>query len=172
LKNILIIPGSLRTDSSSYKVINEIIGRLNTATTCTVYDKTRILPHFNDDSQIPEVVSEFRLRIMAADLVIICTPEYAFGVPGTLKNALDWTVGSGEFLDKPVALITASSVGERGHESLQHILGALSARLTPESTLLISAIRSRFGENGKLKDENVRQSIDLFCNEVIRRLQE
>ena len=58
-----------------------------------LFDGVGNLPHFNDSDEVDPRVEEFRTKIKTADAVLICTPEYAFGVPGSLKNALDWTVG-------------------------------------------------------------------------------
>lgn len=69
------------------------------------------LPHFNPDDDTdspPASVANWRSCLQSADAVAICSPEYAHGVPGVLKNALDWVVGSGEFMYKPVAIINAS----------------------------------------------------------------
>ncbi len=79
------------------------------------------MPHFNPDldtEEPPGTVKDLRRRLKESDGVLICTPEYVFGVPGALKNAIDWAVSSGEFSDKPTALITASLGGEKAHESL------------------------------------------------------
>jgi chromate reductase, NAD(P)H dehydrogenase (quinone) len=170
LKKIFILPGSLRERSSSHLLIDEIVSRLRTRATCQVYDGTGALPHFNDQPETPEQVRLFKEEIRGSDAVLICTPEYAFGVPGTLKNALDWTVGSGEFVGKPVVLITASSDGRRGHQALQDILTAISAELHPETTVLIPGIRSRFDGAGKLKDGELRQVLDTLCQSIIERL--
>jgi chromate reductase, NAD(P)H dehydrogenase (quinone) len=79
------------------------------------------LPCFDpdlDNENIPKIVSELRSKIRKADGIIICTPEYAMGVPGSLKNLIDWCVGSGEINYKPFALITASLSGQKAHISL------------------------------------------------------
>ena len=114
------------------------------------------LPHFNDSEEVPTAVVDFRDKVRRADAVLICTPEYAFGVPGSLKNALDWTVGSGEFVDKPVGLITASSQGEKGHAALLLILKAISANVVDEASLLISFVRAKLDGEGNVKDQSVR----------------
>lgn len=73
-----------------------------------IYNDLGDLPHFDDEED--DKVNEWRKQINEADGIFICTPEYAFGVQGSLKNALDWTVGTGDLYEKPVGLITASSV--------------------------------------------------------------
>jgi NAD(P)H-dependent FMN reductase len=113
-------------------------------------------------------VLDFREQLRQADAVIICTPEYAFGVPGSLKNALDWTVGSGEFINKPVALITASSQGEKGHAALLLILTAISARVIEKSSFVISFIRAKLNEKGEFKDPQTRTSLQFAIDTLIQ----
>ena len=119
------------------------------------YQGVGALPHFNDPEQAPDPVLSFRASIREADAVLICTSEYAFGVPGSLKNALDWTVSSGEFIDKPVGLITASSQGEKGHAALLLTLQAISAKVISGSCLIISFVRSKLDTDGHIKDPAV-----------------
>lgn len=132
-----------------------------------VYDGIGTLPHFNDAAEAPNTVLDFRNRIKAADAVLICTPEYAFGVPGSLKNALDWVVGSGELMNKPVSLITASSQGERGHAALLLILNALSAMVIEEGTLLIPFVRSKLDANAKVSDLTVMHDLQKVLDATI-----
>ncbi len=130
--NILAISGSLRSSSSNAAIIRTLSGMTPTGVTVSLYDGLADLPHFNpelDTDTPPDAVTDLRKQLKQADGILICTPEYAFGVPGALKNLLDWTVSSGEFVDKPVALITASSSGQYAHPSLLLTLGALSARV-------------------------------------------
>src|SRR6187399_3234776 len=134
---ILAIPGSLRENSSSNAILKSVIAMAPQGISIAIYGGVGSLPHFNDSEVVPEAVVDFRNQVMRADAVLICTPEYAFGVPGSLKNALDWTVGSGEFVDKPVGLITASSQGEKGHAALLLILTAISSKVVSDATLLI-----------------------------------
>lgn len=117
-----------------------------------VFDGVGDLPHFNDAEITPEPVREFKEKIRQSDAVLICTPEYAFGIPGSLKNALDWTVASGEFVDKPVGLVTASSQGEKGHAALLLVLSAISAKVVDEATLLIPFVRTKLDSAGRVKD--------------------
>lgn len=125
-----------------------------------LYSGVAKLPHFNDADDVPEAVAAFRNKVRHADAVLICTPEYAFGVPGSLKNALDWTVSSGEFIDKPVGLITASSQGEKGHAALLLILTAISSKIVADACLLISFVRSKLGNTGKIKDAHVARELE------------
>ena len=79
--------------------------------TITIFDGLAKLPYFNpdmDDENPPDVVAAMRGAVGEADGLLICSPEYARGVAGVLKNGLDWLVGSLEFPNKPVAVINAS----------------------------------------------------------------
>ena len=149
---ILAISGSLRQDSSNYRVINKIASIVPDNIEFNIFKDLGKLPHF-DGEEGYELVDEWRKQIQEADGVLICTPEYAFGVPGSLKNALDWTVSSGDFYDKPVALITASSVGDKGHASLLQTLMAITAKMNDDTKLLIPFIRAKFNEKGELNAE-------------------
>jgi chromate reductase, NAD(P)H dehydrogenase (quinone) len=165
---ILAIQGSLRPNSSSNAVMKEIARMIPPEIEFSVFDTIGILPHFNDPETAPAAVVEFRKQIRDADAVLICTPEYAFGIPGTLKNALDWTVSSGEFIDKPVSLITASSQGEKGHAALLLVLGAISAKIIENACVVISFVRAKLDENGRVKDASTRavlqSAIDTLVN--------
>jgi len=163
---ILGISGSLRPNSSNHRIINAIAAMVPASIDFTIYNDLGNLPHFNDDDSY-EIIAEWRRLIKEADGVLICTPEYAFGVPGSLKNALDWTVSSGDFYNKPVALITASSKGDKGHASLLQTLTALTAKMTNDTTLLIPFIRSKFNEKGELSDSSTLNEIKKLINSFI-----
>lgn len=167
MTKILAIPGSLRSNSSSHAVLHAIASMKPEDVSFDIYDGVGSLPHFNDVAAPSDAVIDFRNRIKDADAVLICTPEYAFGIPGSLKNALDWTVGSGEFIDKPVGLVTASSQGERGHAALLLVLTAISAKVIEKSTLLISFVRAKLDSHGNVKDAEVSQSLKKVIDALV-----
>jgi len=149
---VLVISGSLRQDSSNQKIIDQLASIAPPNIEFNIYNDTGKLPHFDGEENYP-IVDQWRRQIQEADGVLICTPEYAFGIPGTLKNAIDWTVSSGDFYEKPVALITASSVGDKAHAALLNVLNAITAKMNEGTKLLIPFIRSRFNEDGELNAE-------------------
>ncbi|HZX57484.1 MAG TPA: NAD(P)H-dependent oxidoreductase [Mucilaginibacter sp.] len=162
MKTILAIPGSLREGSSNHNILRFLKGIAPAGINYKIYDGISGIPAFDpglDNDGPPAAVADFREQIAGADGIIICTPEYAFGVPGALKNALDWTVSSGSFSGKPVALITASTGGGHAHEAMIKILGAIDTKLTRETTLLISYVRTKISADGVPDDktsENLR----------------
>ncbi len=169
--NILAISGSLRADSSATAVMKEVTSMMPEGVHVTVYEGLGNLPHFNDSLTVPAEVDQFRKMVAEADGVLICTPEYAFGIPGSLKNALDWTVGTGEFVEKPVALITAASVGKNAHAALLLTLTALSARVAEGAEMVIPFIRARLDENKKIKDASLRQEVNLLVQRFLSGIQ-
>jgi len=154
-KKILAISGSTRQKSSNLDLIHIIAGLGAATADIVLFHQIDQLPHFNPDLDIdpaPEAVADFRRQLRAADAILICTPEYAMGVPGTLKNAIDWTVSSCEFSHKPTALITAGSMGQKGHASLLETLKIIEAQVTEETQLVISFIRTKL-KGGEIVDE-------------------
>jgi len=131
----------------------------------TIYDGLAALPHFNPDldgDDAPAPVAHLRGLLQATDGVLICTPEYAFGVPGALKNALDWTVSSGEFAGKPVAAISASPGymgGDKAHASLLLTLTAEAARIVDGGTLVIPAVRRKLAADGDVSDPTTARAL-------------
>jgi NAD(P)H-dependent FMN reductase len=118
-KKILAISGSTRITSTNMNLIKAIAELTTENFDITIFNGLTEIPHFNPDldhENPPEQVIAFRNLLRQFNGVLICTPEYAMGVPGSLKNAIDWTVSSMEFSQKPTALITASTHGEKGHQ--------------------------------------------------------
>ncbi|MBB6498326.1 NADPH-dependent FMN reductase [Pedobacter cryoconitis] len=159
---ILAISGSTRSSSSNLNLINAITKLAADQFEVSVFDGLTGLPHFNPDIDhevVAEPVASFRKQIRAADGVLICTPEYAIGVPGTLKNAIDWTVSSMEFSRKPVALITAALSGVKAHESLLGTLLIIESNMTSETQLVISGVKTKVSGDGEITDVHTLESV-------------
>ena len=167
---IFAISGSLRSNSSATSVLRQVATLIPGEVEFKFYEGLGSIPHFDGNEEAPMAVQKLRNLVAEADGVFICTPEYAFGVPGTLKNAFDWTASSGEFTYKPVALITAATGGDKAHASLLLTLSALTANVTEDATLLISFIRSKLNEKGEVKDiatlNAIKKVIDSFIQTI------
>lgn len=125
------------------------------------------MPHFNPDLDTenpPEKVTSFRNKISQADGVIICTPEYVFSLPGSLKNALEWCVSTTIFLNKKAGLITASASGEMGHEQLLLIMKTLDAKFSANTQVLIQGIRGKISEEGKIINKDTETALQKFIH--------
>ncbi len=144
---LLAFSGSLRRASTNTAVL-EALGRLApVGVEIVIYREISALPHFNPDDDgdtPPPAVISLRKLVGSSRGLLIAAPEYAHGVPGALKNALDWLVASLEFPDKPVALINAAPRARHAQEALREILTTMSARLISEAF----APAPLTGENG------------------------
>lgn len=164
MKNILAISGSLRAKSTNQMILEIITEMFGDVINLTLYTGLGDLPHFNPDldtNQPPAAVADLRRQIKQCDGILICSPEYVFSVPAALKNALEWTVSSADFHNKPTALITASSLGEKAHESLLLILKTIEAKIGENSALLISRAQTKI-KNGKVSDAEVAAQLNLL----------
>jgi NAD(P)H-dependent FMN reductase len=110
---ILAISGSLSRTSANSRLLQRSAALADAVEVC-IWDGLGHLPFFSPDAQANEQVAELRRDVAGADVVWICTPEYAGGMPGALKNALDWLVGSGELYGKRVVVLSAAPSSQRG----------------------------------------------------------
>ena len=125
---LIAISGSLRYNSSNTRLIKRITEIAGDIATIDIFTDLHQLPHFNPDNEPSDdvFVGELTQRMRVADGLIISTPEYAHGVPGSLKNALDWLVSSDAFINKPFALYHACDRSIHAPQSLIEILKTMS----------------------------------------------
>ncbi len=175
LLEILAICGSTRAASSNLHLIHAISELYKSKMTIRLLEGLTAIPHFNpdlDNDLPPEAVVDFRHQLMMADGILICTPEYAMGVPGTLKNAIDWTVSSMEFSRKPTALITASSLGEKGHASLLETLKVIEADISEDTQLVVSHVKTKVKADTIIDSstlEEVNKVMQAFIEKISRK---
>lgn len=137
---ILAISGSLRSVSSNTHLLLAAARVAPEGVEVTLYNGLGRLPHFNPDVEqqaLPDEVAELRRRVGDADGLLISSPEYAHGVPGSLKNALDWLVGGIEFVSKPVALLNPSPRSTFAQAQLAETLRTMSGRIVTESCIAL-----------------------------------
>ena len=147
---ILAISGSLRLHSSNTALLRAAASLAPEGVKVTLYGGLGDLPHFNPDLEVAELpaVRDLRAWVQAADGLWISSPEYAHGVPGVLKNALDWLVGGEEFVGKPVALLNASPRSTYAQESLTETVWVMSARLVPAAFVTVPLMGKNLDEAG------------------------
>lgn len=162
---ILAISGSLREASTNTAILKNLQKLAPETTAITIYCPDAAIPHFSPDLDKPGAfapVETLRNLVKKAEAVIICTPEYAFGVPGSLKNALDWLVSSGELNQKPVAAISASPLNSGGDKALASLDLTLTALGTINGgRLSIPAIRTRLNEAGLVTDPETLAALKM-----------
>jgi len=149
---VLAIPGSLRTTSSNAALLRAASGVAPAGTEVTLYGGLGELPHFSPDLDVeplPAAVAALRAQIGIADALAISSPEYAHGVPGSLKNALDWLVSALEPIDKPVLVISASPGGAaHAHAQLLEVLRTMNLRVVDGGCHVFS--RAKLDPSGAL----------------------
>ena len=135
---VLAISGSLRKGSTNTAALEALARMAPEDVRVLVYQGLGKLPPFNpdddaDDKVKPEPVEELRAIVGASDAIVIAAPEYAHGVPGVLKNALDWLVASETFAGRKVVLINASPRAYHAQANLREILSTMSAHFLAEA---------------------------------------
>jgi NAD(P)H-dependent FMN reductase len=160
--HVLAVCGSLRSGSSNGALLEAAARMAPPAMHFVFYDGLRTLPHFDpdldgEDMEPPGQVTHLRRHVSAADALIICSPEYAHGVPGSLKNALDWLVSYPDFVGKPVLLWNASAVGgDHAQASLVETLTTMSARVLLDASLTEPFLRKKLGSGAEPEEEAAR----------------
>jgi len=176
LMKIVAVSGSLRAASTNTALVCAAAVLAPEGMEVTVYDGLADLPHFSpelDGEAAPAAVRDLRGLLGGTEGVLICTPEYAFGMPGSLKNALDWLVSSGELWRKPIVALSASPSalgGEKAHAALLLTLSALEARVVEEGSLIIPFVRTKVTKDGDIADPEttsaLRGSLDALARAV------
>jgi len=164
-KTILAISGSLSAGSANLKLINYLKELMKDRFDLNLFEGVSELPHFNPDLDTdspPGVIVSFRKQLEEADGLLICTPEYVFSLPGSLKNAIEWCVSTTILSGKSSWLITASASGEKAHEELKLIMKTVEAKFTEETTLLIKGIKGKFDKQGNLTDTETIDKLNRF----------
>jgi chromate reductase, NAD(P)H dehydrogenase (quinone) len=168
---LLAIFGSLRRASSNTAALEALARLAPEGVKVLVYRELAELPPFNpdddvEDRPIPQPVETLRSLVGASDALIIAAPEYAHGVPGVLKNALDWLVASENFAGKPVALINTSPRAFHAQASLREILSTMAARVMPEAFAAIPLTGKTVAADDILADSacarRLKESLDAL----------
>jgi len=138
---ILAISGSLRAASTNTAALEALARVAPQGVEIVVYRDLAGLPPFNpdddEDGRIPAPVAALRALLRTCDGLVIAAPEYAHGVPGALKNALDWLVASDVFPGKPVAMVNAAPRAFHAQAALRETLATMAARLVPEAFVVL-----------------------------------
>lgn len=166
MKNIIAIVGSANLNSANYKLLSYLKKITENYFNMVVFEELKSLPHFDPQLSIsdpPDQVIAFRQMIENADGIIISTPEYVFSIPSGLKNAIEWSVATTVFTNKPLGIITASASGKKAHEELQLIMETLGATFNADTTLLIQGIKGKVNEAQFIQDETTRTALDKFA---------
>lgn len=171
---ILALSGSLRRMSSNTALLRAARYFAPKTVEIELYDGLRNLPLFNPDIEqdAPPPVTDFRAHLKAAHAVLIASPEYAHGVSGAIKNGLDWVTGSGELVNKPVALLNASPRATIAYTALKETITVMMGCIIPKASVIVPLPNNEIDENWIIADPKlsiILQSAILAFVEAIEK---
>lgn len=168
---IALVSGSLRAASFNTSVLRNLEALFPANVECVWIDID--LPLYNNDLDTPDALpakaATLRQQLLEADGVVVCTPEYNYAIPGTVKNMLDWASrppGKGVWKNKPVAVIGASpsfTGTARAQQMTKTCFAMAGARLFLDTEVLIANAHERINEEGQITDETTRHFLGHFA---------
>jgi len=172
--SILGIAGSLRKQSYNKSALRMAQQLCPEGAKLEVFDLAGIPPFNQDDERsAPQRVVEFKQRIRGADAILISTPEYNYGLPGVLKNAIDWAsrpYGDNAWDGKPVAIMSAAmsvAGGIRAQYQLRQSFVFLNMDAVVQPEVAIASAHQRFDEQGNLNDETSKKMIRQLLQNLV-----
>lgn len=173
---VMGVVGSLRRESYNRRLLHWIAGRAPATMSIDVHDDAVRLPLFDEDLEVdglPAPVEAQHAAVRDAEAIIIATPEYNFGVPGPMKNWVDWLsrpTGKSPLKGKPVLLVGASTgrVGGtvQAQSQLRISLAVVGAQVVAHPPVLLNQAASRF-EGDEVTDETAAMITDLGLRRLI-----
>ena len=169
------IAGSLRKESFNRALLRAAVALAPPSLEIVIFDRLADLPPYNADVEAagdPEPVQALKAAIRAADALLVVTPEYNYGVPGVLKNAIDWASrpSTGSVLNSKPAAIMGATPGRTGTARAQLALRQsfvfTQTAVLPGPEVLVAEAGRRFGPDGALTDETIRRVV----RELLERL--
>ena len=159
--NILAISGSLRAASLNTALLRALVKIAPDGIEIEVSPSIGGLPLFNPDVEYPSpaAVTLFRQKIIAADALIIASPEYAHGVTGAMKNALDWMVGNESFVNKPVAVFNTSPRASHAHAALIETLSVMSSNVVTVACVTLPIVGFGLTEVDIVEREEINDTV-------------
>ncbi|MGH6903783.1 MAG: NADPH-dependent FMN reductase [Geminicoccaceae bacterium] len=172
--NVLGFAGSLRQGSFNRAALRAAVELAPEGMTIETFDLAPIQPYNEDVKQrgFPPPEQDFRERIRAADALLIVTPEYNRGVPGVLKNAIDWASRPPDqpFDGKPTAIFGASPgmiATAVAQYDLRRYLGVLNAIVMNTPSVMIGQAAEKFDQQGRLTDATTRDLIGKLLGALV-----
>ena len=146
---ILALNGSLRAASANLVVLRHMQLHALDPINFQIFHDLGLVPPFNPDLDIepaPSAVELIRTQINQADVLLICTPEYTFSIPGSLKNVLDWLVSSGTLYEKRIVLVATSiSGGAKVLAALGDVMSGHQANVIAQASLHPAHVKADLG---------------------------
>lgn len=170
--NILALSGSLRAKSYNTAALTALAAIAPAKVRVTIFDGLGDLPLFNPDLDAGAVPAVQRLRFALADAdgLIIASPEYAHGISGVLKNALDWLVAGEEFVFMPVAFINTSPRASHAQASLKEIIKTMSGNIIEEACVSVPLLGTNLDAEGIAASPEISATLTVALEHFCRRL--
>jgi chromate reductase len=165
---LLGISGSLRRNSYCTAILQTIADELDESAGMEFFDLSSV-PPYNEDHEgerLPQAVRDLRQAVERSDGVVLMSPEFNHGVPGVLKNALDWAsrpAYRSPFAGKPTLILTASPAftgGVRAQAQIADTLGAMLAHVVPTPQVVIGTVHEKV-VNGRMRDQAALQFVSI-----------
>ena len=148
MTRILALSGSLRELSSNTSILRVAALVAPPGMRVQLHPGLDALPFFNpdldrelDDPALPVAVQSLRSELASADALLISSPEYAHGISGMMKNALDWLVGGAEMVDKPVGVINTSPHATHALSAMLETLRTMTANIVDDACIALAVPR-------------------------------
>ena len=166
--HVLGLAGSLRRASYNRGLLRAARDLAPDDMTIEIWDRVGEIPFYDADLEArgdPAPVADLKAAIAAADALLVATPEYNYGIPGVLKNAIDWAsrpAGKSPLKGKPAAIMGATP-GQTGTARAQlalrqaFVFTETFALLRPE--VLVNRAGEKFDADGELTDEKTREFV-------------
>jgi chromate reductase, NAD(P)H dehydrogenase (quinone) len=170
---VLALSGSLRSKSINSALLRAAARLAPAEMAVTVFNRLGELPLFNPDHEAnpPVAVATFRSHVANADVLLVASPEYAHGITGTIKNALDWLVGFESFAYKSVAVLNASPRAHHADAALREILSTMAAVIVERASIPIPFLGAKLDEEGMVATPSVvaaiRESLSALYEDVV-----
>ena len=160
--HLLTVSGSLRAGSSNVALLAAAVRLAPEGVNVAPFTGIAEMPAFSPDVDVepaPESVVAWRMALANADGVVLSSPEYAHGMPGALKNALDWVVGSGELYGKPVALLNPSPESLFAHPQLAEVLRTMGAEVVEPASITVRVPRGGASVERIVDDADIAHAV-------------
>lgn len=153
---VLALSGSLRRNSYNTAVL-EALKEISPNNVDFHIGRIDNLPLFNPDLEETHLpaVDTLKLSLSQASGLVIASPEYAHGISGPMKNALDWLVGGTEFPYKPVMIINTSPRATHAVEALKEVLNTMSAVIIERAYVSVPLLSSGLDKDGILQNDEI-----------------
>jgi chromate reductase, NAD(P)H dehydrogenase (quinone) len=171
---ILAISGSLRKESYNTALIRALVNLAPSDIDVVVFDELQHIPLFNPDRENENISAVIKLKteINKSNALIISSPEYAHGIAGVLKNALDWLVSGEEFPYIPVALTNTSPRATHAQLALREVITTMSGNIIEEASISVPLLGTDLDENGIISDDKISHylidKLNTFRNNIVK----